>query len=397
MNVLILASSYANPYNPLSAPFFRDHAFSLKKVGHNVTVIAVVPISVKEIVRRRKITFGLTRYCDEGVDTLLYLFPAVPKCDAMNSRLRRLFGWRVYKRVPSILERADVLHVHGFAAGTIALQFHRQFRIPFVLTEHSSGFARDNLSLSQQRLAGVVFRRAAVATAVSQDFCALLKRLYDVPFEFVPNPVELPKESQFERSPTALAKQPDSISLLNVAFLDANKRQDRLINAVRRLIDRGVCVDLHIVGDGLQMGRLVALTHALHISDHVVFHGRLPRMKVFSLMRAVDAFALTSDYETFGVVVVEAMASGLPVVATRCGGPESIIEADWMGELAERDVPEVTEALLTLIRKLRGGEYNPERISRHAREVYSYEAVGRRMTQIYSRVLSGTDRPPLDQ
>ena len=93
---------------------------------------------------------------------------------------------------------------------------------------------------------------------------------------------------------------------------------------------------------------------------------------------------LPSLYETFGVTLIEAMASGLPVIATRCGGPEELVNKDT-GILVE---PDNCNALISAINYMIDNlqDYSPELISRYARERFSYKSVGRQFDKVYHTV-----------
>ncbi|MCK9484995.1 MAG: glycosyltransferase, partial [Candidatus Marinimicrobia bacterium] len=141
--------------------------------------------------------------------------------------------------------------------------------------------------------------------------------------------------------------------------------------------------ELHIAGDGPQKKYLADLVSELDLESGVVFHGMLQRQDVFKLMRSCDLFALSSDFETFGVVLIEAMSCGLPIVATRCGGPESIITEDWLGILTERDDNSFTKGLMNGVKEVQNKRFDSQRISTHVRDTYSYQAIGKMMTNLY--------------
>ena len=82
---------------------------------------------------------------------------------------------------------------------------------------------------------------------------------------------------------------------------------------------------LTIIGDGPEKNKLKLLSHKLQINNRVNFIGYQKKAVVADVIRDHDALVLSSDVETFGVVLVEAMTVGLPVIATKCGGPESIV------------------------------------------------------------------------
>jgi glycosyltransferase involved in cell wall biosynthesis len=150
-------------------------------------------------------------------------------------------------------------------------------------------------------------------------------------------------------------------------------------------------VHLDIVGDGELRGQYEALAGKLGIDGRVTWHGHRPKPEVADLMRAADLFVLTSRYDSNPCVLIEALGSGLPVVATRVGGiPGMVGEAD--GLLAEpRDPQSIAGALETALAEPE--RFDRARIAAAARERYGLEAVGRAFAEAYdeaARLRGGT-------
>jgi glycosyltransferase involved in cell wall biosynthesis len=111
-----------------------------------------------------------------------------------------------------------------------------------------------------------------------------------------------------------------------VARLIERKGQHHLIEAVKRLADDGVDLRLSLVGTGDSQDEYVALTRSLGIEDRVRFAGYVPRDAIAAQFAAAHVFALPSYNEGMSVAVLEAMAAGLPVVVTRTGGTEELVQ-----------------------------------------------------------------------
>jgi len=117
----------------------------------------------------------------------------------------------------------------------------------------------------------------------------------------------------------------NDIKLTTVADLRELKGIKYGIKAVAELQSEGVFVEYHIIGDGKESNSLKALADELDISESVTFHGHLHRQKVLEHLAQSDLFLLPSLEEGFGMVILEAQAAGLPVVATDTGGiPEAL-------------------------------------------------------------------------
>lgn len=111
-----------------------------------------------------------------------------------------------------------------------------------------------------------------------------------------------------------------SFRLLTTGSLIWRKGYEYLLSAVRLLVDRGVPVQLDVIGEGAERQRVAFTIDDLDLSEHVVLHGRIPPIQVRQYLQQADVFVLSSLSEGISNAVLEAMACGLPVVTTNCGG-----------------------------------------------------------------------------
>lgn len=121
----------------------------------------------------------------------------------------------------------------------------------------------------------------------------------------------------------------------------------------------------------------------LKLTDAVKVTGPVPHEEVSKFMRNYcDIFALSSVSESFGCVVAEALASGKPVVSTRCGGPEDIITEDWMGVTCENHNPDaLAEAILNLSDRL--PMIDPNRLRKSAKDRFSAKVISEQYMKLY--------------
>ena len=124
---------------------------------------------------------------------------------------------------------------------------------------------------------------------------------------------------------------------MNVAHLDKKKNQAGLIKSFAEKFAGNTKYQLVIAGDGPEKENLHTQIDKLKVSDQVILFGRASRKDVLSLMQKANCFVLPSHYETFGVVLIEAMSCGLPVLSTKSGGPESIITSNDYGFLCDEN------------------------------------------------------------
>ncbi|HYI37228.1 MAG TPA: glycosyltransferase, partial [Thermoleophilaceae bacterium] len=242
------------------------------------------------------------------------------------------------------------------------------------VTEHYTGFGRGLITGGERRLARFAFERADVVAPVSHELEGTLRELAPkANFVVVPNTVDT---GAFEPPP----ERPEGLRLLNVAALAEKKGHRFLLEAMTRLPR----ATLQIVGDGELRSDLERQTRELGLTDRVSFLGEQPKHEVARLMREASLFVLPSLAENLPVVLIEAMASGLPSVATSVGGvPEMLGPED--GELVE---PGDAGALAAGIRAAAGRDFDPAAMAGRARERWSYAAVSGRWTEIYEDLLS---------
>src|SRR3546814_336936 len=152
----------------------------------------------------------------------------------------------------------------------------------------------------------------------------------------------------------------DLFTFITVSLLTPNKATSCLLHAFSRVFSGIKSIRLQIGGDGPERQNLQDLARKLNIDTQVEFLGMLSRDQVQHYISMSDAFVLTSRYETFGVVLAEATALGRPVIATRCGGPESIV-SDGDGYLVDVDnVEELAAAMVQLVDNIK--QFEPDSI-----------------------------------
>ena len=324
MHVLVIPSWYPTSLIDVGGSFFREQALALHRNGCKVGVIYPQMRSLREWKTIFKGSYAIENELDEGITTLRHhgmcWFPRMRKCARkqwVNS------GMKLYKEYVRINGEPDLIHAHSILnAGVLAGKIKATCNVPYVVTEHSSIFGR-NLALKDDlMLAKSVSENSEKNLGVSTKLCSLLDSVInaDKKWTFLPNIVNNNFFSQ-----EILIEEGDKFTFINVALCNENKRQKDIILAFSESFKKYKNVNLVISGDGPELLNLKILASDLGIRDRVEFTGMLSRDQVRQKIAQSSAFVLSSLYETFGVVIIEALALGLPVIATRCGGPESIV------------------------------------------------------------------------
>lgn len=361
MHVLLVPSWYPTSASDVSGSFFREQALALMRAGCRVGVIAPRLESLKKwrLIRERIDAIQVTDDC--GVATLrVSAMNWFPRMSALQYILWLHLGKRLYCEYVRHNGRPDVIHAHSLLfGGCLARKLAQSEGIPYVVTEHSSAFARGLVSPVAHRMATVAATSASQRFAVSESFSCLLAEAMAIPqhaWRYLPNMVD----SRFLQLPLTRPPESGLFRFLHVSLLDRNKAVDILLRAFAQAFRGRPSVVLRIGGEGGTRDKLESLAATLGIADQVAFLGRLSREQVLTEMQACDAFALSSRYETFGVVLVEAMALGKPVVATQCGGPESIVTPANGRLVPVDDITAMAHAMAYIVEHR--GDYDPESI-----------------------------------
>jgi len=274
----------------------------------------------------------------------------------------------------------DVIHAHEFDAGLLAIWLGRLYRIPVVVTEHSSAFPRKMLPAREVRKAKQVFTSANLVMPVSKALQEALEA-YGIcaRYRIVPNAVDIALFHPAESPAIASGK----VRLLFVGFLTADhvKGVPYLLRALTKLGERRDYWQLDVVGGGPSQSEYEQLAADLDLAGNVTFHGTKTKAEVAEFMAQADVFVLPSIWDNLPCVVIEAMASGLPVLATRTGGIPELINDDGLGILVP---PADSEALAVALNSMldRFNHYDRHAIARVAQQ-YSYEHIGATLHSIY--------------
>ena len=379
LRVLVVPKWYPWPDRPVLGAFCREHARALS-LRHDVVVLASLATPAPDFR-----LFRVTDDVEDGLRTLRVRYrrprlrPAALVCQLLGilaaTRRLRSEGWR-----------PDVVHAHVYSAGLPAWLLGRLADAPVVVTEHYTGFQRGLVTGYERLLARFAFERADLVAPVSEELAGHLRQLAPrARLRVMPNVVDT---GAFTPRPDA---EPTNGAaprrLLTVGALAEKKGHRYLLDALAQLSEkRSDELVLDVVGDGELRADLEAQVARLDIRERVRFHGELPKEEVASLMRGADLFVLPSLHETFGCVLIEAMASGLPSVATRVGGVPEVLEAS-AGELVP---PQDPGALAEAIERGLERPRDPAGLALAADERYGYQAFAALWTDAYEDLLSSS-------
>lgn len=390
-HVLHIPSWYPDADNRISGNFFRAQVIALKQAGWQVGVIAPNPRSLRDL--RHALTewrYGTVFENDQDVPTYRhYGWAWLPRVPYGNAILWLTAAEQLFQIYIQAHGMPDLIHVHSaLYAGTFAARLKQRYAIPYLLSEQSTAFARGLLPPWQIKMARRSYRNASarvvVSPALGQKITEVLGNDAVPDWQWIPNIVDPAfTESAIQESP----KKTDDTQLfcyLHIALMTEKKGQCDLLQAFAAQFSDHPNVRLRIGGDGPLRARLEQLARTLGIAHQVTFLGRLSREQVLTEMQHADVFVLPSHYETFGVVVIEALACGKPVVATTCGGPEFILHEKNGRLVPPRDPLALGKALAEVQKHY--SSYDQCAIRTECLAHYSGEAIADRFSKLYQQL-----------
>jgi glycosyltransferase involved in cell wall biosynthesis len=422
MKILWLCSWYPNQYIFYNGFFVRRQAEAVAQFADIATLHAVEKSA--EILlpdgSKQKITEGGHFEIEINKKTHFEVIVYFPKSN--NSIFKLINQFKAYHKGFKLIKREwgtpNLIHLHVIiSAGIYALFLHFFYKIPFLITEHSSMY---RLETGVFKHSNWVFKtivrqcakQAKAIIALSPFYASTMQQHGLINrFFYVPNVVDTDLfqlknklktkgnnnlinsdlinsdliNSDLINSDLIKNKELKTFNLIHVSGLhDSIKNITGILNAIKKLSEIRQDFILDIIGDPLEQPPYKALVQTLGIEKFIRFHHHLPIEEVAKQMQQADIFVLFSRFEGLPCVILEAMSAGLPVVATETGGI-----SDWVTEGSGRLVNSEDEAALVenldfMMTHLH--QFNPELIRKKIVETCSYNAVGQAIVNIYKIV-----------
>ncbi len=412
MHILILPSEYfVTKEHPTAGIFQFDQAKIFIEKGNKVGVLAAKPtFTVREYMRQLKRVFLLKSGLGIALKrTLYFLFPLPFALNEENLQGINVFRFRgsyglvrtqnsagrlkKWKRIGDYAiakyikkyGRPDIIHAHNIVyAGMMGNFLSKKYNIPIVVTERSSEHLMRDLPDELKAMISKHFQEMNNLNAVSPSFVKQLEKNYSIEedkVKWLPNVIDkLFEEEQIENKVIGGA-----FTFLNVANLIPIKGQEEMIRAFGAAFRHNNDVVLKIAGDGHLRQHLESIVLELDLLN-VEFLGFLNRERVVDEMTKCNVLLLPSHYETFGVVLIEALALGKPVIASKCGGPECIVDST-NGLLFDcRNIEQLTSSLKTI--QMNYQEYDRQKIRKDLIDRFGEEKFYKRIREIYETAIN---------
>ena len=302
--------------------------------------------------------------------------------------------WRFYranmKAIQSIRQFSpDLVHAHMLTRlGFIAWRVSRKMNIPLVISEHWSRYFPESNSyqgLFRKILTRFVVQKASLVIAVSEPLKLAMQsfKLDNPNFHVVPNVVDTGLFTPGSATSTHPVKNFVHIS----CFEDRSKNISGFLDAILALSQTRSDFKCALIGDGPDMDPLSAYARSLGIIDtFVTFNGLKTGEEVVAMIQDADFTVVSSNYETFGTVVIESLACGVPVVATKVGVAPSVIDEHNGLLVPPGDLDAMVQALNRMLDQC--SMYDRLDISSGISEKFSKVAIGQQLTSLYRELIS---------
>ena len=394
MNLFIIPSWYPTPQSKLSGMFTREQAEAIADLAPDVRVIVSTWGHDRSHLPIRKpieITNRLRWYLAQPKNNITSHQGVHEVFNPALTWTERLPFGGVNQLLPanrrnmelafSHFGKIDLIHAHvSYPGGYIASVLGREFSIPYVLTEHMSPFPFPSLLRNGRPLPVIdeAFTHAKAVISVSPSAAERIASFgYQIP-RIIPNVVD---ERRFHLGASTTSKR----IFFTLCGLSDQKGIDHLLEAIALWDPPPDQYEFRIGGDGPMRAAYQDMADNLGIADRVRWLGPVSREAAPQLFRDCHIYIMPSRHESFGVVYAEAIASGKPVIATRCGGPEYIV-TERNGLLVEiGDIPGLVKAMKYISANL--SNYDPQAIREDFLARFSRPAVVSQLLALYQQVL----------
>ena len=376
-------------YPPDGGYFFKEHSEALKMTGMEVDVLVNRVVGIRKLRRLGRGDWSRFRIKDEsGLRVIRSVYLKIPGNENLNIKRWSKQTFKLFNRYISEFGKPDIILAHSATwAGYAAALINKKHGVPFIITEHRSFFVwttpesremirpfyipyfREAYNLCKK----LILVSSSMKKGILEFFPEITGKI-----SVIPNMVN----TAYFNMPAG-KRATDQFVFIFAGRLTHVKGLDVLTESFMQLTtmtDKDLV--LKILGKGEERNNLEEFIQTYGMNGKIEMLGRVSREQVLEEFQRANCFVLPSRYEAFGVVLIEAMATGLPVIATRSGGPEGIVK-EQVGYLVQPDqVTELREAMAEMISSY--DQFNQNAIREFVLENYSNEAVVKSYKEILS-------------
>lgn len=367
-HIVFLARWYPHRYDPMLGLFVQRHAEAAAQYDD----ISVIYVHADDQIQQK---FDII---DETVNNVRTIRVYYRKSWSKIISLFRFF--KANNKALKLLPKPDIIHVHILTRlGLVALRQKRLHGTPYIITEHWSRYLPDNdfNGLLRKKLTKTVVRHASAVTTVTDILAKAMQShgLRNENYSIVPNVVDI----------NAFKPQPhhnEVPKIIHVScFENKSKNITGLIDALQILEERDIKFQFTFIGDGIDLAMIKDYVKKLQHQENIRFTGILEGQDYVGELSSGDFLVLSSNYETQGVVLLEAFACGMPVVSTNVGGIPEIVNENNGILVPPHDPTKLADAMQTMLQTYQNYDANTLRDS--VIKKFSNETIGKLLSSLY--------------
>lgn len=380
--LLIITSTYPNHDNTfIGEVFVKNQVESLKKYFKEIIVIAPVLFS-----------FKLRQYdklCEDyAYDNVKVYYP---RCFYIPIfYFNKILIDNRFQVIKSVIEneniKFDLIHAHfTWPSAYVAAKLKEIYHKPVVVTIHeNSGWFQKEVEMNYP-LINFAWENADALIRVNKKDIPVLKK-YNKNVFSIPNGFSSSIQPLQQNKCRKVLKLPEKKKIIfSLGWLIERKGFNYLVDAMREIVDRRKDVLCVIGGSGPEKNKLQRQIARLKLTDYVKLVGQIKPENVGLWMNACDIFVLPSLSESFGIVIIEALACGKPVVTTFNGGSEEIIDSNEYGLLCK---PANVNDLFAKIMIALDKSWDKEKVLEYGSQ-FTWDNVAKQIVEIYKNLYTG--------
>lgn len=403
-HIVFLARWYPHRYDPMFGLFVQRHA-EAAALFNDITVVycqqttddrqqacrdvSTIPMNNKQDIvaasmNYNRNNFEVVRTLENNVDTIriYYKKPKNKILSLLRFYRANMIGLKLGRKDGRGKPRPyNLIHVHILTRlGVIAYIQKLLHKTPYIITEHWSRYlpGNDFGGFFRKLATKIVVRNAKLVTTVTENLADAMRNhgLKNDNYIVLPNVVNLDMFHISEKNNTPC-------KIIHVScFEDKSKNISGLLESLKIVEQKGIDFQCTLIGEGMDLELMKEKAASLSLINKVSFTGLLQGQALADELASGDFLVLSSNYENMPVVILEALASGLPVVSTNVGGIREMID-ETKGTLVEpRNKEALAEAMIKMIET--HNNYDPEYLRKSVIERYGYESVGEMLGSMYN-------------
>lgn len=382
IHILVIPSWYPDNKDDFEGSFFREQSLGALKQGCDVGIIFP---DLKDLRGLKKIrVFPKFHYeNDQGLRTYRMLWNNwFPKMKFLQILFFKLLGLILFRRYVKEFGKPDIIHCHSLMmGGWLTEKISDEYKIPFVITEHNSLFFRGLHKIYYTKISEIC-NKSSLCLSVSSDYCKILKKtIPDSPDWITHNNIV----SQKFLSTNIKKKVKDPFVFISISSLYKHKNIPLILKSFKKFNEDHPKSELKIIGVGSEIRFLESLKEKLEVKN-VSFLGRKTREQIVHELNKSNVFVLGTKYETFGVVLIESISMGVPVIVTDCGGSSDIMNEEVGRVTKQNDVEDMYKSMIDVYNKY--DEFIPQNLRNYSKSKFSEKKLSPILVKHYDDILT---------